>query len=362
MREGDVSSVATKQMAGKGARFVERVYRLRIAGLGLGVFCVASVLAQQERGFVLWALLVFHGFLWPHVARRAALACNVPYRGERVNLMIDAVFGGFWVAAMRFNVLPCVLILTMLSMDNIAAGGLGFFARGILAHLAGLAAGLLILGFAFEPMSLMPTILACLPFLIVYPIALGWSTYRTSRKLAEQAHALDRLSRTDGLTGLLNRRSWEGVLAGEFARSRASRYASSLLLVDLDHFKRVNDTHGHPAGDVVLQTFATTLRAHFRECDQIGRYGGEEFGVVLPGATLAEARARAEQLVATVRGLASRADAGCPCTISVGVAQCDLVMRDHIAWLQKADASLYDAKLGGRDRVVVAEVMTVDAD
>ncbi|TAM08051.1 MAG: diguanylate cyclase, partial [Paraburkholderia sp.] len=73
-------------------------------------------------------------------------------------------------------------------------------------------------------------------------------------------------------------------------------------------------------------------------------------------------RARAEQLVATVRELASRADAGCPCTISVGVAQCDLVMHDHIAWLQKADASLYDAKLGGRDRVVVAEVMTADAD
>ncbi|WP_322014258.1 diguanylate cyclase [Paraburkholderia sp. J12] len=350
-------SAASKANAGKGKRFVERVYRLRIAGLGLGFFCVASVFAQQERGFLLWGLLVFHGFLWPHVARRAALACHVPYRGERVNLMIDAACGGFWVVAMRFNVLPCVLILVMLSMDNIAAGGLRLFARGVLAHLVGFVVGLLTLGFAFEPFSSLPTVLACLPFLVVYPLALGWATYRISQQLAEQTRTLERLSRTDGLTGLLNRRSWESVLAAEFALCRERRYASSLLLVDLDHFKRVNDTHGHPAGDAVLQAFAGMLREHFRETDPIGRYGGEEFGVVLPGATLTEARAAAEQLVATVRIQAAQDGAACPCTISVGVAQCGPDMRDHIAWLQKADASLYGAKLGGRDRVVVGEVI-----
>jgi len=347
-------NAATKQVAGKGKRFVERVYRLRIVGLGLGFFCVASVFAQQHRGLVLWALLAFHGFVWPHIARRAALAGEVPYQGERVNLMIDAAFGGFWVAAMRFNVLPCVLILVMLSMDNIAAGGVKLFLRGAVAHAAGVAAGVLVLGFAFEPMSLMPTILACLPFLVIYPIALGWATYRISRKLAEQTRTLARLSRIDGLTGILNRRTWEDVLADEFERSRTSGYASSLLLVDLDHFKVVNDTRGHPAGDAALLAFADILREHFRECDRIGRYGGEEFGIVLPGATLTQARTAAERLVVTVRERALCEDAACPCTISVGVAQSDLAMRDYSAWLKKADASLYDAKVAGRDRVVVA--------
>ena len=127
--------LATNSKAGQGKRFVERIYRLRIAGLALGFFCVASVFLQQHRGYVLWALLLFHGFVWPHVARRAALACEVPYRGERLNLMADAMFGGFWVVAMQFNVLPSVLILAMLSMDNIAAGGLKLFARGVIAHL-----------------------------------------------------------------------------------------------------------------------------------------------------------------------------------------------------------------------------------
>ncbi|WP_233872328.1 diguanylate cyclase [Paraburkholderia adhaesiva] len=355
-------NAAANKESGKGRRFVERVYRLRVAGLGLGIFCVASVLAQQDRGFLMWALLVFHGFVWPHVARRAALASAVPYRGERVNLLIDSVLGGFWVAAMRFNVLPSVLILTMLSMDNIAAGGLMLFNWGVVAHVVGLAAGLLLLGFAFEPMSSMPTILACLPFMVIYPIALGWSTYRISRKLADQSRSLERLSRTDGLTGILNRRTWEGVLAHEFERSLASGYASSLLLVDLDHFKNLNDTRGHTAGDAALQAFAGILREHFRDGGHIGRYGGEEFGIVLPGATLAQARAVAERLVATVREYASRDDAVCPCTASVGVAQCDEAMRDHISWLQKADTSLYAAKVAGRDRVVVAHAAPVADD
>ncbi|WP_232071734.1 diguanylate cyclase [Paraburkholderia pallida] len=343
---------STDPMTGKGKRFVERIWRLRMAGLGLGFFCVASVFVQQGRGTLLWALLVFHGFIWPHVARRAAHAWAVPYRGERVNLMVDSALGGLWVVAMRFNLLPSVLILAMLSMDNIAAGGARLFMRGVAAHLVGFALGLLVLGFAFEPDTRMPTMLACLPFLIVYPLALGWSTYRTSKKLAEQTRTLERLSRIDGLTGLLNRRHWEDLLAEEFERCRSAHYASSLLLIDLDHFKSVNDTRGHPAGDAVLQAFAALLREHFRVGDSIGRYGGEEFGIVLPGATLAEARAVAERFAASVRMKAQEAGTACPCTVSIGVAQCDETMPDYAAWLKQADASLYRAKVAGRDRVV----------
>ena len=80
--------MATNSRAGQGKSFVERIYRLRIAGLGLGFFCVASVFALQHRGFVLWSLLVFHGFVWPHVARRAALACEVPFRGLRQAVLL----------------------------------------------------------------------------------------------------------------------------------------------------------------------------------------------------------------------------------------------------------------------------------
>ncbi|CAN0618021.1 diguanylate cyclase [Burkholderia multivorans] len=350
-----------KHLPGRGKRFVERIYRLRVVGLALGFFCVASVFVEQDRGLALWALLVFHGFLWPHIARRAAFAWDVPYRGELVNLMIDAAFGGFWVAGMRFNVLPSALIVVMLSMDNIAAGGLRLFLLGVASHLAGLLGGLLLVGFAFEPMSHMPTILACLPFLVVYPLVLGWSTYRISQRLAEKTRALEHLSRTDGLTGLLNRRAWETGLADEFERCRATQSTSSLLLIDLDHFKRINDTLGHPVGDTVLKTLATMLRDHFEDGDGIGRYGGEEFGVVLRDSTLTTATLTAERFVVVVRENVRGAGPGSPCTISIGVAQYDATMPDHSAWLKRADASLYSAKLGGRDRVGVVDVTTSHA-
>jgi diguanylate cyclase len=351
--------LATKSRAGQGKSFVERIYRLRIAGLGLGFFCVASVFALQHRGFVLWSLLVFHGFVWPHVARRAALACEVPFRGERLNLMADSMLGGFWVVAMQFNVLPSVLILAMLSMDNIAAGGLRLFARGVVAHVLGVLAGLVTVGFVFSPMSQMPTILACLPFLIIYPLALGFTSYRLSLKLAQRTRELEHLSRTDGLTRLWNRRHWEGLLAGEFERCRANRYASCLLLIDLDHFKRINDTLGHPAGDSVLQAFADLLRSHFRAADSIGRYGGEEFGVVLPGATLREAHTVAKVLVQRVREKTKEASTECPCTISVGIAQLTDDLPDYHTWLQEVDRSLYQAKATGRDRIVVGGLAPV---
>ncbi|MBP0592019.1 diguanylate cyclase [Paraburkholderia sp. LEh10] len=351
--------MATNSKAGQGKRFVERIYRLRIAGLGLGFFCVASVFAQQHRGYMLWSLLVLHGFIWPHIARRAALACEVPYRGERLNLMIDALLGGFWVVAMQFNVLPSVLILAMLSMNNIAAGGLRLFARGVIAHWLGFLSGLVTLGPGFSPMSQMPTILACLPFLIIYPLALGLTSYRLSLKLAQRTRELEHLSRTDGLTRLWNRRHWEGLLAQEFERCRENRYASCLLLIDLDHFKRINDTLGHPAGDAVLQAFADLLRRHFRTGDSIGRYGGEEFGVVLPGATLREAHTIAKVLVQRVREKTREAAAECPCTISVGIAQLTDSVPDYHTWLQEADRSLYQAKATGRDRIVVGGLAPV---
>lgn len=351
-------TLAVKHMPGKGTRFVERSYRLRVMGLALGFICVASVFVKQDRGPLLWGLLVFHGFIWPHIARRAAHAWDVPFRGERVNLLIDAVFGGFWVVAMRFNVLPSVIILVMLSMDNIAAGGLALFGWGLLSHIIGLLIGLLLLGYAFEPFSDMTTVLACLPFLIAYPLALGWSMHQISKQLAQQTRSLEHLSRTDGLTGLLNRRTWENLLAEEFAQCRTAGWTSSLLLIDLDHFKRINDTYGHSTGDAVLKTLAGMLREHFHDSDCIGRYGGEEFGVVLRGTTLSIASGAAERLVAAVRQNARSENPTFPCTLSIGAAQFDPAMRNHVEWLQKADANLYAAKLGGRDRVVIANETT----
>jgi diguanylate cyclase len=342
---------AVKHTPGSGRRFVERLYRLRIVGLALGFLCIASVFIEEGRSLIFWALLVFHCILWPHIARRAAYNWRVPLLGEYANLIIDSAFVGFWIVAMRFNAFPSILIVVMLNMNNMAVGGLRLFFGGAASQIMGLLVGLLSIGFAFAPASPTPTILACLPFLVIYPLSVGWSAFRISRKLAEKTRELELLSRTDGLTGLLNRHTWEGLLADEFERCRMERSAASLLLIDIDHFKRINDTHGHPAGDAVLRIVATLLRDHFRGNDIIGRYGGEEFGVVLRGAPLEMAKTAAARFVVTVRERTSGADHAFPCTISIGVAQCNASMPNYLSWLQNADVSLYAAKRAGRNRV-----------
>jgi diguanylate cyclase len=239
-------------------------------------------------------------------------------------------------------------------MDNIAAGGLRLFVRGVGAHLVGAALGVLTLGLAFAPQSQTATILACLPFLVLYPLALGWATYRMSQKLATHARELERLSQTDGLTGLWNRRHWEDLLAAEFTRCRSEGAKSSLLLFDLDHFKRVNDTEGHAAGDAALRSFALFLRMNLRPDDIIGRYGGEEFGVILPDLGAAEAQAFVELLLIDLRTRAGQADRALRCTASAGLACYRPDMADFVAWISETDRCLYAAKANGRDCVVVS--------
>jgi two-component system, cell cycle response regulator len=157
---------------------------------------------------------------------------------------------------------------------------------------------------------------------------------------------LDRVARTDALTGLANRREVDRRL-----RDPASG-AATVLLLDVDHFKAVNDGHGHAAGDAVLRAVADRLRAAVRDADVIGRWGGEEFVVLLRGAVLADGVAVAERVLAAVRAPLPPDVGPAAVTASIGVAQ-------HVAGqpggveaaLRRADDALYRAKAAGRDRV-----------
>jgi two-component system cell cycle response regulator len=160
---------------------------------------------------------------------------------------------------------------------------------------------------------------------------------------------------TDALTGAYNRRFFMHLLRGECAYARRHGQALALLFLDLDHFKEINDHHGHPAGDFVLVEVVSLLRRALRVEDAIARYGGEELAVVLRGAPSEQAALVAERLRAAVAGHAFVFDgARIQVTASVGVAGLVLDVRDTPdALLQAADTALYRAKEAGRDRVVV---------
>lgn len=177
------------------------------------------------------------------------------------------------------------------------------------------------------------------------------------RILAEQLHRLVRAlhtsSSTDPLTGLLNRRSFDRRFALTFQQALQEALPLSVLLLDLDHFKQVNDEYGHETGDRALVRFASLLQAQSRVGDLVARVGGEEFAVVLAGATVEQAQERAEQFAQTLR--ADRAIDDVLLTVSIGVSALERGDDTPTRLLQRADAAVYRAKREGRDRVVLVE-------
>ncbi|GIX39171.1 MAG: hypothetical protein KatS3mg128_0220 [Silanimonas sp.] len=177
-----------------------------------------------------------------------------------------------------------------------------------------------------------------------------------NRELEEQRRAIEALANTDVLTGALSRRHFLELAGRE--RARAAREGSGLavLLLDIDHFKRVNDTYGHAGGDAVLRAFHATCAAQLRAHDLLGRLGGEEFGVVLSATGREVARQVAERLRAAVadKPVALPKGGGVAVTVSIGLAFTASAAEDIDRLLAAADAALYRAKREGRNRVVEA--------
>ncbi|MFD0774798.1 GGDEF domain-containing protein [Streptomonospora algeriensis] len=168
---------------------------------------------------------------------------------------------------------------------------------------------------------------------------------------------LQTAARTDPKTGLLNAATWEAEAGGEIARARRAGRPAAVLIVDIDHFKAVNDTYGHLFGDHVLLGVATTLTGQLRTSDVVGRFGGEEFVVLLPGADMAEACRIAERLRLQVGRMERKADGErVAITVSLGLAVLSVHGEDLVGLLAAADLALYRAKGAGRDRVCMPVV------
>jgi diguanylate cyclase (GGDEF)-like protein len=169
--------------------------------------------------------------------------------------------------------------------------------------------------------------------------------------------ALRRLATQDSLTGATNRRGFMDRLLRAQSEAEAQAEPLSLVMVDLDHFKRINDEHGHGVGDAVLREVAHRMRRQIRRADLLGRLGGEEFAILLPDTDLVGARTQAEHLLTALRSqpfpTAGRV------TASLGVAQWN-GREAASSWLHRADLALYEAKHLGRDRLVVAEDLDTD--
>jgi diguanylate cyclase (GGDEF)-like protein len=173
-------------------------------------------------------------------------------------------------------------------------------------------------------------------------------------RIHESETALGELARRDGLTKLLNRRAFDDAVAEAFERLHRFGEAAALLLLDLDHFKRVNDTHGHAVGDEMLILVAKTVTAGVRAIDRAFRIGGEEFAVLLSGSDVLTAKTTAERIRHAIAAIRVQGrDGPVSPTVSIGLATTATV-RNAETLVADADTALYQAKAEGRDRVVTA--------
>lgn len=338
----------------RGTQFVGRMHRMRTMGFALGSLPIASVLYELGASVATWTALLLSGLVWPHLAWWLARRSSNPGHIEFRNLLLDSMIGGAWVAMMQFNLLPSVLLVTMLSIDKISVSGWRLLGRTATAQALTCAVVSALLGFPVQLQTSMTGIVASLPFMLAYPMAISTATHALALRVMRQNRMLERLNRTDALTGLPNRRHWEEAVSNELARFLRTRRPAVVMLINVDNFKEVNDSHGHATGDVVLNRVADVLRASTREIDTLARYGGDEFAVLLAETDVRGAREVAERVRTQFldkRGEQARQER---CTLSIGLAETDRVLVGVDDWVRRADAAMYRAKSGGRDRVDIA--------
>ncbi|MBP3981695.1 diguanylate cyclase AdrA [Acidovorax sp. JG5] len=336
-----------------------RVYPLRVLGMGLGSVVVGVVLWERQASLPGWLYLALIALVWPHVAYQLSRRSADPYRAEIRNLLADSALVASLVPLMHFNLLPSVLLLTLTMVDKITTGIRGLWARSLPGMAGAAAASAALTGLHWAPETSMPVIIACLPVMALHTLSVSVMSYRLIRKVSQQNQQLDALGRIDALTGLCGRGHWQEQAEATLRRHHATGEPACLVMLDIDHFKQINDQHGHTVGDEVLRALARIVLSNVRATDCAGRYGGDEFAIVLRGMRLDDAMVVAQRIREQVQALQLHDLPTLRFSSSLGVAAADHRHDGLRAWTNAADAALYQAKAAGRNRVSAGAMPTL---
>jgi len=360
------------------------IHRIRAGGSVMGFVILGSHLLGRNDSLLVWALLALQFLVYPHLVHQYAIRSANPSRAGLHNFLLDAFLLGLWSAGLGY---PLWISFTLFTC-NIVSVMLYHGLRGTL-----LAAALFILpgltwlqlaGKALDPHTSGLTTALSIMGLSVFLLLVTRMTFQRTLKLRETREALRRSEQAlqaaneelqgrfneiqalqtqlseqanrDPLTGLYNRRYLDSTLERELARCQREGQPLSLMLIDLDRFKQINDTYGHQAGDAVLRQLATMLGTQARQADVICRYGGEEFLLLLPQMSQAAALEKAEHWRRSFEQ--ARVEFGefrLQATLSIGIATYPGHGTTAQALIRGADEALYRAKNEGRNRVAVCD-------
>jgi diguanylate cyclase (GGDEF)-like protein len=354
---------------------VKTNYRLR-TGSFLDMFaCIVLHGWGKSWSPVLWAAIGLHLLAYPHLVYWLARRSPRSQEAEVNNLTVDCLLFGLLMGALQFPLWITFTVYIASTMNITISRGWSGLARSQVASLGGALVAVGLFGWHPSPDTGWPSIWLCVLGNAVYLSCIGIVAHSRNQQLRETREALragelalkerfseiqalqDQLQEQairDPLTGLFNRRFLESTVVQELARCARDGVSMALVMIDVDHFKKVNDTFGHPAGDQVLKALATRLQAEVRASDCACRYGGEEFILLLPGMDVETAWTRADRWrQAFAEDTVTFGELRLQATISIGIAAFP-AHGDSLAELTRcADQALYDAKHTGRNRVVV---------
>jgi len=358
-------------------------HRNRTASWWIVFAILALHFHARGQGAVAWTLMSFQFLIYPHVVYFVARYARDPFSAELNNLRLDDWCFGLWAAWLGFPLWVSYLLVICGCINLAAFRGFRGALEAVALSALGAALSVAVFGLRFEPDTTMPVTALSMACLTVYLLLFARGAYTRAVTLSEtrfklqkselalqsqleavqalQAQLSEQANR-DPLTGLYNRRYLNGALSREFDRGTEAGKPLAVLLIDIDHFKQINDQFGHSIGDRVLEDVAALLQVNVRPGDIVCRYGGEEFLVLLPEMDARTALKRAEQYRAEISMPgAVNATIGKPVTLSVGVACTTDMTASPQGLIDQADEALYQAKLGGRNRCVLYASATSSA-
>ncbi len=349
-------------------------FALLFAAIGVYFYGVA------HSGFA-WAMLVLQFLIYPHLMYLRARHSRSPLAAELNNLLCDSLLFGIWIGWLGFPLWISYTMVIGVTINLMVFRG----PKGFLQAAAALAAGVLLSLAIQSPQlahySYWPSDLLCIAGLTLYLMMVGNVAFTRNDRIRETRDQLHKSQKAlqqanqalqrqleentllqqqlreqadrDPLTGAYNRRYFDVSINRELSFCQRHEQPLSLVLLDIDHFKSVNDDHGHQAGDLLLVALANLLHQHSRASDIVCRFGGEEFLIVLPNTDCTTAKERAEQYrVAFAAAGVTWLDQPVSRTLSAGVACFPAQANDAAGLIHCADVALYEAKKSGRNRVV----------
>lgn len=228
-----------------GLRFISQMRFLRTVGLATLFFPLADALVVQSIELFWWVLLVMWVFLWPQLAWKIACRAAAPRHSELNNVKADGVVAGFWIGILEMNPLIALAVIVVAGLNFFWAGGIRIFISGMLLLLISVLITSGLFAVSMNLMSMHTNFFWVIPAIMLYPFVFSCVSYYTVLELIRDKQKLKETSSRDGMTGIYNRAHWDRLVYDEFETCRQSEAQAIVMLINIDHFKQINDTWGH---------------------------------------------------------------------------------------------------------------------